>query len=640
MSRSRRRPAPTDTHPDTVTASPAAAPTWWVPAVFVVVAALTVAAFWPSLDGDFVSWDDDKNFLLNPHFRGLGWDNIRWMWTTFHLGTWIPLSWMTLGLSYELHGMNPVGYHAANMALHALNAGLLYLLGLRLLVLPGDSTRARLARTSPALLHLAAAFGALVFSLHPLRVESVTWITERRDVQAGFFYLATVLAFLRFARETHHPRRWYALALTLHVLALLSKGTAVTVPGVLALLWVYPLQQLGGHAGWGRDVWWRAVRVIAPFLLLAVAVTIVVFVALQPEEQLPLLGKLAVSTYSWCFYLGRTLWPTDLAPLYAMPEVVNPWATRYLVCYAIVLAVTAACWRLRTRLPGGVMALVMFSAIAFPLLGVHQGGPQIASDRNTHNASFALVFLAGGAMLLLLARARVLALIGGGMLLTVLAGLTWQQTQIWHDSERLWTRVLEVEPESPYAHNNYGNLMFQQGRVNDALSHYALAVRYRPHYAQALANYGVALAASGRTDEAIDAYRRAIAMLPNLDDAEGNWGVALMRQGDVAGAVGHFARAIELNPANADAHVNWGNALVRLGRASDALAHYARAIELQPDHADAELNWGVALAVGGNLPDATRHFRRALDINPSLQMAREYLAQAEATMRRGSPPPP
>jgi hypothetical protein len=469
-----------------------------------------------SLDGDFVSWDDDKNFLLNPHFRGLGWDNIRWMWTTFHLGTWIPLSWMTLGLSYELHGMNPVGYHAANMALHALNAGLLYLLGLRLLVLPGDSTRAHLARTSPALLHLAAAFGALVFSLHPLRVESVTWITERRDVQAGFFYLATVLAFLRFARETHHPRRWYALALTLHVLALLSKGTAVSVPGAGTTLGLSV-----AATGWSRGM--------GPRRVVACRACHRTFSAARccrhdrgvrraaAGRAAPAAGQ--AGRFDLQLVLTSAHPVADRpSPLYAMPEVVNPWATRYLVCYAIVLAVTAACWRLRGRLPGGVMALVMFSAIAFPLLGVHQGGPQIASDRNTHNASFALVFLAGGAMLLLLARARVLALIGGGMLLTVLAGLTWQQTQIWHDSERLWTRVLEVEPESPYAHNNYGNLMFQQGRVNDALSHYALAVRYRPHYAQALATT-VASAASSRTDEAIDAYRRAIAMLPNLDDA-------------------------------------------------------------------------------------------------------------------------
>jgi Tfp pilus assembly protein PilF len=599
-----------------------------------LVAAITCLAFWPSLQNGFVAWDDDKNFLINTHYRGLGLEQLRWMWGTFHLGIWIPLSWMTLGLNYVLFGMEPAGYHATNMLLHAVNAGLLYLIGLRVLAMPHTSVRARLAAASPWALPLSAAFGALAFALHPLRVESVTWITERRDVLSGAFYLGTVLMFLRYAEGGARASRWYALSVVGALLALLSKGTAVTLPGALALLWCYPLQRVGGEAGWGRDAWWRAVRVLSPFAVLSIAFTVLVFVALQPVAQLPPLGKLAVSAYSWCFYVGKTLWPTGLAPLYAMPDVVDPWATRYLVSYGVVTLVAVACGVLRKRLPAAAMAVVAFTVIAFPLLGVHQGGPQIVADRNSHNASFAFALLAGGAMLLAWSRARVAAIVGGIVTLGALATATWKQTLVWHDSDVLWARVLEVEPDSPYGHNNYGNALMAQGRVVDALAHYQEAVRLRPRYenALALANLGVALAATGRTDDAISAYQRAIAADSTRDDAEGNWGVAVMGQGDLAGAIAHFTRALAINPENADAQVNWGNALVRLGRAGEAIAHYEQAVAVQPEHANAHLNWGVALVMEGNLPEAAVHFRRALEIQPSLQTAQDYLAQAERDM--------
>ncbi|MBL0169854.1 MAG: tetratricopeptide repeat protein [Gemmatimonadaceae bacterium] len=624
--------------PSTASVTPGWLVTWRVPLVFLAVAVITFFVFWPSLSNGFVSWDDDENFLTNPHYRGLGVDNLRWMWTTFHLGTWIPLSWMTLGLDYVLWGMNPVGYHAVNMLLNAVDAGILYLLALRLLPKPLDSARAAMARTSPWALHLSAAFVALVFSIHPLRVESVTWITERRDVLAGFFYLSTVLCFVRFAEGNAQATRWYVASVAAHALALLSKGTAVTIPGVLLLLWVYPFRQIGGAAGWGRAALWRTTRILAPFVLLSVAFTVVVFVALQNLEQLPIGGKIAVSAASWCFYVGKMLWPTGLSPLYAMPDVVNPLAARYLVNYAVILAVVVVAWVVRRKVPGAVMALIICSAILFPLLGVHQGGPQIVADRNSFNAAPAMAMLAGGTLLLALRRSPGVAIAMAAAMVTVLSTLTWRQTHVWHDSETLWARVLEIEPDSPYGHNDYGNVLFQQGRVAEALGHFERAVQLRPQFAHAWADLGVALAASQRDTEAIEAYRRALAIEPSQHEAESNWGVALMRGGDASGAIAHFARALALNPNNADAHVNWGNALVRLGRAAEATSHYATAVTVRPDHADAQLNWGVALALQGQLPEAIVHFRRALELNPSLEQARDYLAQAEAVVRSGAPP--
>src|SRR5947209_3520099 len=212
-----------------------------------VIAFSTLTAFLPTLQNQFVSWDDDKNFLENPHYRGLGWTHLRWMWTT-HLGLYIPLTWMTLGLDYLLWGMNPVGYHLTSLLLHAANAVVFFFLVRRLLTLalPSPSERGYA-------LPVAAGFAALVFAIHPLRVESVAWATERRDVLSGLFYLVTILVYLRACEREERGRRWYWLAVATFVCALLSKSMVVNLPIVLLILDVYPLRRLGGAIGWWSE---------------------------------------------------------------------------------------------------------------------------------------------------------------------------------------------------------------------------------------------------------------------------------------------------------------------------------------------------------------------------------------------------
>lgn len=600
--------------------------------LYLVVAGVVAVVFWPSLGADWVTWDDDTNFLLNPNFRGLGAEQLRWMWTSFHLGIWIPLSWMTLGANYLMFGMEPAGYHATNVLLHAINAVLLTRLGIDVLARPAGSVRARVAAASPRALPVSAAIGALVFAVHPLRVESVTWITERRDVLAGMFYLGALLAFVRFADGGPRARGWYALALSSFVAALLAKGTAVTAPGAMALLWWMPLRQIGGEVGWSRAAWQRAVRVLAPFGVLAVGFAVVALRGLA-YPQLPITGKIAVSLYSWCFYLVKTVWPSGLSPLYLMPEPVDPLAMRFVIAGAVVVLSMAAGWWWYRRVPGVVVAILAFSVIIFPLLGLHQGGPQITADRNTYNASFPLALLAGGGVLTLWSRLKAAPLVA----LPILAGLaamTWQQQQYWQTSEALWLRVLEVEPDNAHGHNNYGNVLMAAGRVDEAIARYARAVELRPTFGPALANLGVALNTAGKPAEAIQMLTRALVVDSTRDDVEANLGGALMQTGDLDGAVRHLARAVQLNAQNANAEVNWGNVLVRRGDAAGALAHYARAVAIRPDDADAHLNWGVALAQQGNLIEARAHFQRALDAAPASEAARQYLAQVEQDLAR------
>lgn len=600
-----------------------------------VVALVAFVAFIPALGAGFVSWDDERNFLTNPHYRGLGLTQLRWMWSTTLLGHYVPLSWMTLGLDYELWGMNPRGYHLTNVLLHVANAILLFFLARRIFSLIGVTD----SRTDPPLdAAVAAAFAALLFAVHPLRVESVAWVTERRDVLSALCYLATVLCYLRGADGGDRGVRWYWASVALFVAALLSKGTAVTAPAVLLILNVYPLRRLGGASGWWSRSARRVYLEMIPYATLAAATVVLSIVALRPPAQLPIAGKIAVSAYSLSFYLWKTIAPVDLSPLYGMPTTVNPGAPPFLASYGVVGALAIVAWVGRRRWPGMTAAVLAFVAISLPMLGIVQNGPQIAADRYTYHAAPALAILAGGG-LCLLARSMSAAVVGAGAaaILIVLATLTAAQTSVWRDSTRLWARVLEVEPDSPMGHSATANLLFKKNDVTAAMAHSARAVALAPTFPEAHNDLGVGLARQGRLNEALDAYRRALALKPRYDEAENNIGVVMVQLGALDSAVARYQRALEINPNNPDAQVNWGNALVRIGRTDEAIEHYRTALWIRPDHADAEHNWGVALARAGRFAEAVRHFELALAIDPAHPEAREYLRQATQLLRDQRP---
>jgi len=458
----------------------------------------------------------------------------------------------------------------------------------------------------------------LFFGIHPLRAESVAWVTERRDVLSGLFCSATVLAWLR-STDADADRRWYGISLGLFACALLSKATSLTLPAVLVLLNIYPLKR--------RDR--RAYVELVPFFLLAAATAPLTLVALKPPDQLHTAGKIAVSAYSLAFYLWKTIAPSGLAPLYEMPRAVDPSALRYVVSYVVVAAVTALAWMGRRRLPAVVPGLAVFLAVMLPLLGVVQNGPQVAADRYTYHAAPALAVLIGAAVQGWQKPSRHVRLAMAGTLVAVLAALTWRQTEFWRDSDRLWARVLSIDSTSSIAHVAMGDLRIREGRLDDAEAHYRRGVALDPTFAAGFNNLGVVLARQGKLDEAVQRYREALALRPGYADAHNNWGIALSQQSDYAGAIAQFQQVIALDTANAAAEVNLGNAFVRQQRADSAVSHYARAAALRPGEADAYLNWGVALAQMGRMSDAVAQFQRALAIQPDNADARAYLERAE-----------
>src|SRR3989449_5057510 len=335
---------------------------WLAP---LLVALLTLTAFLPTLQNQFVSWDDDKNFLENPHYRGLGWTHLRWMWTT-HLGHYIPLTWMTLGLDYLLWGMNPVGYHLTNLLLHAANAVVFFFVVRRLLAraLPSPSEHGYA-------LAVSSGVAALVFAIHPLRVESVAWVTERRDVLSGLFYLVAILLYLRACERGARGRGWYWLSVAVFGCALLSKSMVVNLPIVLLILDVYPLRRLGGFVGWWRRASRRVYVEKIPFVLLAAAASAIALMAQLSHDtmvsvvQLSGLGRIVVSVYGLSFYLWKTVAPVNLSPLYELPSTVNPWAPPFLLSYGLVLAITAIVFAVRRRVPGLPAAWVAYIVVLF-----------------------------------------------------------------------------------------------------------------------------------------------------------------------------------------------------------------------------------------------------------------------------------
>src|SRR5881409_1666560 len=561
---------------------------WLVP---VLIALVTLAAFLPTLQNQFVNWDDHENLIDNPHYRGLGRAHLRWMWTT-HMGHWIPLTWMTFGLDYLLWGMNPVGYHLTSLLLHTANAVVFFFVVRRILTraLPSPSERGHA-------LAVAAGFAALVFAIHPLRVESVAWVTERRDVLSGLFYLSAILMYLRACERGARGRGWYWAAVGLFAGALLSKSMVVNLPFVLLILDVYPLRRLGGFVGWWSEPARRIYIEKIPFVLLAAAASAIAVMAQSSVHaaaslaQLSLPGRLVVSAYGLGFYLWKMVVPVNLSPLYELHSTMDPVAPPFILSYALVLAITAIVLALRRRVPGLPAAWVAYVVVLLPVLGILQSGPQIAADRYTYLAGLGWASLAGAGLLSTWRRWPPFVLTGlAVVLLSGLGTLSWNQVEVWHDSEKLWTHALAIDPKTSMAQFGLGRVRADQGKPAEAIEHYRQALNIKPDYGAAHYNWGVVLGQQGKPAEAIEHYRLAVQMRPNSADAHNNWGALLGQQGRLADAIEHFQQALRLKPDFAEAHNNWGFALAQQGKRAEAIEHYRHALRLDPDNALAQSN--------------------------------------------------
>ena len=361
---------------------------------------LVGAVFLPALRGEFLNWDDSVNFVANPHYRGLAWPQIKWMLGATLMGHYIPVTWFSFGLNYTLGGMNPWGYHLGNLLVHATNATLVYLIARRLLAAAHGDGAQRGHTAGPIV--AAGAFAAVVWGVHPLRVESVAWITERRDVLCGLFFLLTILAYLKSLERGGHPRPiWQVVALVAFAAALLSKAAAMPLPAVLLLLDVYPLQRRG--AGWKRLVIEKV-----PYAVLAGATAVVALIALPrgaavtSYESYGMGARIGMVAYSFIFYPSKLILPVSLSPMYELPARVELDSWPFLAALLGVVGVTAILFLARTRWPGGLAAWTYSALMVLPVSGFVHAGSQLVNDRYSYLSSLGFTVLAGAGLLAVL----------------------------------------------------------------------------------------------------------------------------------------------------------------------------------------------------------------------------------------------
>jgi tetratricopeptide (TPR) repeat protein len=606
-----------------------------------IVLLLTFSAFVPVLENGFVSWDDDSNLIENPHYRGLDWPHLRWMFTTFHMSLYRPLTWVSWGFDYWLWGMEPLGYHLTSLVVHAINALLVYLIAGRLLALSTYSSRSG----THIAVRMAAAVAALIFSLHPLRVEAVAWVSARNDLLSGLFSLLTVLWYLRAAAPGESPRRraWSLTASVLfYALSLLSKGSMMTLPIVLLVLDVYPLRRLRpAPSTWFtpacRRVWIEKI----PFLLLAAAAAVL---AVHAKEQRAFLSSLdeygsieraIQATYGLAFYLCKTLLPVGLSPIYQIPAVPFDLGSGFfLMSAATVIIVSGGLVALRKRWPAGLASWICYIVILVPVLGIVQFGPQFVADRYSYMACLPWAILAGSSVTPYWHLANTSRLwIGGGIagaILAVWGTLAWNQTQVWRDSETLWRHALAADPQSPIAHNSLGSALAARGQFTEAMKHFRKALELNPKHVKAYNNLGVALVSHGQLDEAAEAFRTAVTIDSQYAEAYYNLGHVLASQGELDDSIQHFRRAVEINPAYAKAYYSLGNVFARQGKMAEAAGHYRQAIAMDPDHAKAYVKLGAVLISQGAVEQAIEYFRHAIHIEPDSADAHENLGRALA----------
>ena len=591
------------------------------------IATAALITFLPSLWNGFVEWDDYINLFENPNYRGLGWTQIKWMFTSTLMGHYIPVTWLTFGGDYTIWGMKPFGYHLTNMLLHATNAALFYLISVRLL--------RKATRLSASAVIGGAVMASLLFALHPLRAESVAWATERRDVLSGLFFLVTVLLYLRSAEAPSGPRRrLLAASLACYVLAMLSKSIVMTLPVVLVLLDVYPLGRLPLRwKPWStRDA--RAVLLEKiPYFGVGLAGAATAYWAVAsndfftPAQRYGLGSRIAITGYSLWFYVEKTIVPIALSPLHELPFTVHWGEARFAWSGLAVVAITASMLAVYRRWPAGLAAWVYYGLILAPVSGLVHAGHQLTHDRYSYLSCLGVALLIGGALgsvAQAMADGRVRPWLGravaavAALWIVALAALTWYQVQIWRDTETLWHYAVEADPSCAICQNNLGLAYYKKQQYQLAKERYERAIALRPDRVREHASLGLTLQEMGDYESALRHLNFAPTFFPSDPDILTNMAVTLFGQGRHAEALRYLERGYQVNPNHIPVLVNLGVARIGMGEADRALPYLLRANELRPEDARISLNLTRAYRALGRTDAARTEYERLRKLDPRL----------------------
>jgi tetratricopeptide (TPR) repeat protein len=604
-------------------------------------ALITCAVYLPVLQNGFIlEWDDDPYVLQNPSIRTFGPAFLNWAFFHFHAANWHPLTWISLATDYAIWGLNPLGYHLTNMLLHAANAFLVVFLVIKLLEMIKQRTakKTRLAEfLTDRTIFITGGTAGLLFGLHPVHVESVAWIAERKDVLCAFFFLLTIIAYANYVKglDVKAERqksllpffnRQYLVTGLFFALALLSKPMAVTLPVVLLILDWYPFQRIRT----AKTFWYSFVEKL-PFFVLSLISSVLTILAQQSGgaitdlERVPFLTRVLVAAKALIAYLWNMFWPLKLLPFYEYnPKSISFGSPEYLFAIVLVLGITTASIVIAKKQKLWLAAWGYYIVTLAPVIGIFQVGSQLMADRYTYLPSLAPFFLVG----LLAARiteqvntankqraiARVVIGTAAVSVMVFLSYLTVRQIAVWKDNVVMWSYVIEKDPAAVAAYRKRGAFLQKKGQLDKAIQDYNAQINLEPYDGETYYDRGMIFQKMGQMEKAMEDYDKAISLNPRIPGAYNNRGVIHTITGAFDKAADDFSRLIALKPNHAGAYNNRGFAYFRMGQYGNALEDYNKSLSLDPNYAAAYVNRGNFYVKNGRNQLARTDFQKACEL--------------------------
>jgi protein O-mannosyl-transferase len=631
--------------------------------LFLVV--ITFLVYWQVLDHGFLNFDDTRYVTENAHIKkGFSPEGVTWAFTQSYASNWHPVTWLSHMFDFEFYGLNPTGHHLTNLLFHIANTLLLF--GV-LLKMTGAIWRSGLV--------------AILFALHPLNVETVAWIAERKNVLSTFFWFLTLWTYVRFVEKKNIAN--YLLVALFLILGLMSKPMLVTLPFVLLLLDFWPLKRWATHGKMTlkTETLFKLILEKIPLFILVIAASITTYIvqkggdAVRSSEFSSFYSRIANALVSYLAYLGKMLWPQGLSVFYPHPGNTLPvWKT--MICALVLVGITIWVVRGVQRAPYLTVGWFWYLGTLVPVIGFVQVGEQAMADRYMYIPLIGIfITIAWGLPEWMKNINQKLLPVMAGIIIPLLVALTWNQVSYWKNSITLFKHAINVTENpspsfvvaynnlghalvtehryeeaviqfrqaikiNPYyskAHNNLGRALNELDKHNEAIEHFQQAISLEANYAEAYNNLANALGQKGKREESIVYYKEAIRFKRDYAEAHFNLGVTLGQLSRIEEAITQYQRALKINPGFILAHNNLAGMLGQRGDLRGALEHYRKAITLDPGFAKAHNNLGSTLAQQGKLKESMTHFEKAIKIDPGYTDARKNLELAHSlTSREGN----
>jgi tetratricopeptide (TPR) repeat protein len=569
--------------------------------ILIVLTIITLSVYWKAGSLDFVKYDDPGYVTQNSHvIQGLSLENVRWAFTTIEMSNWHPITWMSYMIDGRLYGLNPQGYHLTNVFLHIANTLLLFLF---------------LNRTTGS--PWRSAFVAALFALHPLHVESVAWVSERKDVLSTLFFMLSLLAYSSYA-EQRKPAQ-YMLVIIFFMLSLMSKPMFVTFPFILLLLDYWPLKRYQTPSSVSRFILEKI-----PFALLCIASSIITIYAqyageaMASVERVPIIPRVENAAVAYASYITKMLWPTRLVALYPISTQIS--IAQVSGAFIVLVLISLFAYRRRSQYPFIIVGWLWFLGTLLPVIGLIQVGSQSMADRYTYVPLIGLFLIAAWGTHAAVAHYRrgKKALVASACIITVgLSMLTWLQIGHWKNSIELFTHALQYTSGNYVMHNNLGICLADEGDFDGAIAEFEKALAIAPNYKRSQYNLGNSLLAKGEIKASIKHYQEALRIDPGYVKARYNLGIALMYAGRHDESISQYYEVLKLSPNFEDARKLLGIQLACLGRFEEAIPQFSEIVKYSPDAENAQFDLGVVFASQGRMGEAITHLSKALHKQPS-----------------------